>query len=129
VVANLNVDVIEILKEPLDSVLAAPSTAQPVDLALIRFKEATKNRWPTLMKKAVPFYPDDAKSRRVQGTVNLKAIIGPDGHIESLEVVDGPFALRQAAVGAVRQWVYRPCVVMGAARRVQVELHVIFSMG
>jgi TonB family protein len=129
VVADMSVDVIETLKDQPDSVITPPSSALPVDLTKITFKAATRNRWPMLVKKAVPFYPDEAKSRRIEGTVNLTAAIGPDGHIEDPQIIDGPVMLRQAAVDAVRQWLYRPFEVLGEPRRVQIELHVIFSLG
>jgi protein TonB len=66
---------------------------------------------------------------RVQGTVNMKVTIGPDGHVESMAPIDGSMMLRKAAMDAVRQWVYRPFELMGQPRRVEVEVHVIFSLG
>lgn len=127
--AEMSLDVVEPLKESPDTVLAAPSTALPVDLTKIMFKEGTKSRWPTLLKKAVPVYPQEAKSMRVQGTVNIKATIGVDGHVESMQPIDGPSMLRQAAFDAVRQWIYRPFDLMGQPRPVEIEIHVVFTLG
>jgi TonB family protein len=127
--ADMNLDVIEPLKESPDGVLAAPSTALPVDLTKITFKEETPNRWPTLLKKAVPVYPQQAKSMRVQGTVNVKATIGVDGHVDSMQPIDGPSVLRQAAFDAVHQWLYRPFDVMGQPRPMEIEIHVVFTLG
>jgi hypothetical protein len=126
---EMNLDVVEPLKDTSDRVLAAPATAVRVDLTLILFKDGTKSRWPTLLKKAVPVYPEGAKSMHVQGTVNIKATIGPDGHVVNMQPIDGPSMLRQAAIDAVGPWVYRPFDVMGQPRHVQVELHVIFTLG
>jgi len=127
--ADMNLDVVETLKESPDTVLAAPATALPVDLTKILFKDGTRSRWPTLMKKAVPVYPEEAKSMRIQGTVNIKATIGPDGHVESMQPIDGPSMLRQAALDAVHQWIYRPFDMMGEPRPVEIEIHVIFTLG
>jgi TonB family protein len=127
--AEMSLDVVELLKESPDIVLAAPSTALPVDLTKIMFKEGTKSRWPALLKKAVPVYPQEAKSMRVQGTVNIKATIGVDGHVESMQPIDGPSMLRQAAFDAVRQWLYRPFDLMGQPRPVEIEIHVVFTLG
>jgi TonB family protein len=93
------------------------------------FKDETKGHWPTLLKKAVPFYPQEAKSARIQGTVNIKAMIGVDGHVESTQLIDGPIMLRQVAFDAVRQWFYRPFDVMGQPRPVEIEIHVVFTLG
>lgn len=128
-VADMNVDLIETLKDSPDSITAAPSSALPVDLTKITFKEGMGSRWPILFKKAFPVYPDDAKSRRIQGSVNLRATIGPDGSVQDLQTIDGPGMLRQAAIDAVRQWLYKPFDVMGEPRPVQIEVHVIFQLG
>lgn len=127
--ADMNLDVVESLKESPDTVFAPPATALPVKLTKIVFKDGTSSRWPTLLKKAAPVYPDQAKSMRIQGTVNIKAAIGPDGRVESMQPIDGPSVLRGAALDAVRQWIYRPFYVMGQPRSVEVEIHVIFTLG
>jgi protein TonB len=82
-----------------------------------------------LLKKVVPAYPDAAKSMRIDGTVTIKATIGPDGHVGNLQIINGPGVLQKPATDAVRQWLYRPFDVMGEPRPVQVELHVIFTIG
>jgi TonB family protein len=112
--AEMSLDVIETLKESPELILAPPSTALPVDLTKISSKDGTRSRWPTVLKKAFPVYPQEAKSMRIQGTVDIKAMIGADGHIESAQVIDGPMLLRQAALDAVNQWVYRPLDIMGS---------------
>jgi TonB family protein len=126
--AEMTLEVVEPLKESPDSVLAPPSTALPVDLTKIVFKDKSISRWPTLLKKAIPVYPQDAKSMRIQGTVNIKGTIGVDGHIDSMQIIDGPTMLRQAALDAVRQWLYRPFDQMGEPRPVEIEIRVIFTL-
>jgi len=74
-------------------------------------------------------YPSDAKMMHAQGTVDVKVIIGPDGHIQNPQIVDGPKPLRGAALDAARQWVYRYFNVMGQPRPVETVIHFIFSLG
>jgi TonB family protein len=126
--ADMSLDVVETLKESPELILAPPSTALPVDLTRISFKDGNKSRWPMVLKKAFPVYPQEAKSMGVQGTVNIKAMIGVDGHVESAQLIDGPMMLRQAALDAVNQWVYRPFDIMGQPRRVEVGIHVVFTL-
>ena len=64
-----------------------------------------------LIKKVQPVYPRLAIIARISGTVRLTGIIGKDGLIQQLQVIDGPPLLVQAAVDAVRQWVYRPTLL------------------
>jgi TonB family protein len=127
--AEMTLEVVESLKESPDTILAPPSTALPVDLTKIVFKAKSINRWPTLLKKAIPVYPQDAKSMRVEGTVNIKATVGVDGNVDSVQIIDGHAMLRQAALDAVRQWLYRPFDVMGQPRPVEIEVRVIFTLG
>jgi hypothetical protein len=128
-VADMDLDIVESLKESPDTLLAAPATALPVDLTKIVLKEGSKSRWPSLLRKAVPMYPSLAKSKRIDGTVNIRATIGVDGHIDSMQPVDGPMLLRQAAFDAVHQWIYRPFDLMGQPRPVEIEIHVVFTLG
>jgi hypothetical protein len=127
--ADLNIDLIEGLKETPESVITPPSSAAPVDLTTIKMTESSLKKWPTALIKAAPVYPADAKMTHTQGTVNVKVIIGPDGHIQTPEVVDGPMPLRGAALDAARQWVYRYVNVLGQPRSVETVIHFIFSIG
>jgi protein TonB len=66
-----------------------------------------------LITKITPVYPPEAKAARVQGLVRFNATIGPDGHVQNLNVVSGPPLLVNSAVDAVRQWVYKPTLLNG----------------
>jgi protein TonB len=70
-----------------------------------------------------------AKNSQIQGTVVLQATVGADGRPMNLKAISGPALLYQAALDAVRQWVYRPFEVMGEPRTIQMEIKVIFSLG
>jgi TonB family protein len=61
-----------------------------------------------------PAYPQDAKAARIQGVVVLRALIGRDGRVHDLSVIDGPSpSLIGAAMWAVSQWEYRPYILNG----------------
>lgn len=67
-----------------------------------------------LLIKSVPLhYPPDAKAAGVSGTVVIQIKIGIDGHVHDPEIVSGPPELRQAALDAVKESVYRPYVLNG----------------
>ena len=66
-----------------------------------------------LIKKANPVYPDDARAAYIEGTVVLRAEISKAGDIMDLELVDGPIELAGFAVAAVRQWKYKPYLLLG----------------
>jgi len=58
------------------------------------------------VKLSIPSYPRLAQQARITGDVNLKLSIGSDGHVETVDVVDGHAMLRQAAVESARQSVF-----------------------
>jgi protein TonB len=55
-----------------------------------------------------PGYPLLARQMKVQGSVILHALIGRDGLIQDLRVLNGPPILATAAQEAVRQWHFKP---------------------
>jgi len=76
----------------------------------------------------IPIYPKFAIIARVSGTVHLVGTIGKDGMIEQVQIVNGPSLLVQAAVDAVRQWVYRPTMLNNKPVEVIAPIDVIFSL-
>jgi TonB family protein len=62
----------------------------------------------TLVSKVNPVYPEDAKKDKVEGIVLLDVKVEKSGEVSSVKVKKGPEALREASVGAVRQWRYEP---------------------
>jgi len=58
-------------------------------------------------------YPSIAQSARVQGVVIVEATIGPDGKVSDARVLRSIPLLDQAALDAVRQWVFTPTLLNG----------------
>jgi peptidyl-prolyl cis-trans isomerase A (cyclophilin A) len=82
-----------------------------------------------VLKRAQPIYPPDAKAAGVSGTVVLAARINEYGSVESLTVVSGPPALQQAALDAVKTWVYKPYLLNGEPVAVKTTINIIFTLG
>jgi TonB family protein len=81
-----------------------------------------------IIKKVAPVYPAAAKAARISGVVRLAVVIGYDGAIQSLTVLDGPPELAEAATDAVRQWVYHPTLLNGNPAQVQTTIDVNFVL-
>jgi len=82
-----------------------------------------------LLKKVTPVYPIDAKQAHITGTVVLQALIGHDGSIYDLKVVQAPSAsLAASALIAVSQWKYRPYLLNGQPVEVDTTINVIYQM-
>ena len=81
-----------------------------------------------LLQKPAPVYPPDAKAAGIQGKVQLSAVIGPDGHMQELTVLEGDATLAKAAQDAVWQWVYKPTLLNGNPVSVQTTIDVNFTL-
>jgi protein TonB len=82
-----------------------------------------------LINRVLPVYPALARQARVQGTVSVIAVIGTDGTVRELRVVSGHPLLVQAALQAVRQWVYKPTMLNGYPVEVESPIDVHFTLG
>jgi TonB family protein len=63
---------------------------------------------PKQIYRSEPIYPVAAKMARVQGVVEIEAVINEEGRIEQIKVVSGHPLLNDAAVDCVRKWKYEP---------------------
>jgi TonB family protein len=82
-----------------------------------------------ILHKVPPVYPLEAKKARIQGDVELEAIIGKTGEVENLRVISGPAALQRSALDAVRQWTYKPFLLNGAPVVVKSTINVTYTLG
>ena len=74
---------------------------------------------PVLLEKVSPSYPRVARQAGLGGRVTVRAVIAPDGSVESVEVFASTNPLfNDAAVEAVRRWRYRPALMNGRPVRV-----------
>ena len=81
-----------------------------------------------LLKRVDPAYPLEAMQQRIEGTVQLHAVIGDDGKVLSVEPVSGPPLLVEAAVSAVRQWRYGPSLFDGHRIQVHDDVRLVFRL-
>jgi protein TonB len=93
-------------------------------------KPLVVSRWAegNIIYRVQPSYPPIARQARVQGTVELRAIISKSGTIENLVVVRGHPLLSAAAIEAVRQWRYRPYLLNNEPIEVETEITVNFVL-
>ena len=83
-------------------------------------------KMPTIVSKVEPEYPEEARARGASGIVVLEALIDVKGEVASAHIVRGVPGLDQAALDAVRQWVYEPTSVAGKRVPVIVMLTINF---
>ena len=70
----------------------------------------------------------DRRVLRIQGVVRFDVLIGTDGHIVNMQLVNGHPLLVSAAQEAVRQWVYQPTLLNEQPVEVQTQMDVNFTL-
>lgn len=83
---------------------------------------------PVKLHDVPPVFPPIARSARAQGVVVLEAIIGKDGLVRNVRVVQSVPLLDQAAVDAVRQWRYSTPTLNGVPVDVSMTVSVSFQL-
>ena len=81
-----------------------------------------------LIYRVQPVYPPLARQARIQGPVQLRAIISRTGTIEHLTLESGHPMLAGAAIDAVRQWRYRPYLLNDEPIAIETEITVNFVL-
>lgn len=81
-----------------------------------------------LIYRVDPVYPPLAKQLHKEGRVELRAIIGTDGSIQSLQIVSGDPLFLMSAREAVQQWRYRPTVLNGQTVEIDTSITVVYTL-
>ena len=81
-----------------------------------------------LIYRVQPVYPPLARQARIQGAVQLRAIVSKAGTIEHLTLESGHPMLAGAAIDAVRQWRYRPYLLNDEPVEIETEITVNFLL-
>jgi periplasmic protein TonB len=103
--------------------IAPPPT--PVQVRPLRISHWAEGN---LVHRVQPNYPPLARQARIEGPVQLRAIISRTGTIENLALLSGHPMLSPAAIEAVRQWRYRPYLLNGEPIEVETEITVNFVL-
>jgi protein TonB len=83
---------------------------------------------PRIVTRVQPVYPPIAQASRVGGLVIIEALIAEDGRVRNATVLKGHPLLNQAALDAVRQWVFTPTRLNGDPVAVLMTVTVVFSL-
>jgi TonB family protein len=65
---------------------------------------------PEAVTKVLPEYPPGARRAAVDGTVLVQVLVGKDGRVKNTRIVKSIPMLDEAALTAVRHWVFKPAL-------------------
>lgn len=81
-----------------------------------------------ILRKVQPVYPQEAIEQQVSGVVKLEAVIGTNGAVRDLKLIQGHPMLAGAAMDAVSQWLYRPTRLNDREVEVVTLIDVVFNL-
>ena len=105
--------------------LGEPAGAATID---VRGKGDEKVKPPKLVKEVQPVYPEEARKAGVEGVVILEGTTDTYGRVVDAKVLRGVPQLDQAAVDALKQWVYEPMVIDGKPKPVVFTVTMRFKL-
>jgi TonB family protein len=88
---------------------------------------------PVLIKEVKPNYTGDAMRAKLQGVVEMEAVVLADGTVDPGRIkitrsLDSTFGLDQQAIIAVKQWRFRPGTFKGQPVPVLVNVELTFTL-
>jgi protein TonB len=85
---------------------------------------------PRLLRRVEPDYPTEAARRGVEGYVDVRFIVDPDGNVSNLSVIGSnpPELFDRSALAAVRRWKYDPKKINGAPVASRQQVRVQFKL-
>jgi TonB family protein len=81
-----------------------------------------------LTYRVEPDYPAQARQQLVEGTVRIHQVIGPDGTVRSVKLLNGSILLAPAALEASRYWQYFPALLNGEAVQSEKDIEIDFRI-
>jgi len=86
---------------------------------------------PVPLKPVDPEYTSEATFRKIQGSVEIEAIVMPDGTVGKVRIaksLDAVYGLDQQAVNCARKWKFRPGLMNGLPVPVVVTITLMFRL-
>jgi periplasmic protein TonB len=81
-----------------------------------------------VLTKIQPEYPAVAKQLKIQGIVELEAVVAGSGEVEKVSILSGSPVLTKPASEAVKKWKFRPFTVDGKAVTARVPVTISFKL-
>ena len=123
--AGINVPGATTIADPRATQPPPPTEPKPKAPKVVHMSQIDASK---LISRVEPIYPMLMKQIGKSGKVELRAIIGEDGTIQSLEAVGGDPMFFASAMQAVKQWRYTPTMLNGQAVKVDTYITVIYNI-
>src|ERR1035438_4602066 len=78
--------------------------------------------------KVAPDYPPIAKQLKIEGAVELEAVVSETGVVEKVNIISGNPVLTRPAADAIKKWKFTPFTSDGKAVKALVPVGLSFKM-
>lgn len=113
---------------PTDQLFDPDSTVAPQNVGAVQVEAVVIAG--SKIGGAVPVFPAEDKQSHTSGAVHMRALIGADGRIHRLTLIDTPSpTLAISALAAVRTWVYKPYLLNGLPCLIETTITVNYAFG
>lgn len=83
---------------------------------------------PELLRMSDPVYPDPARAQGIQGVVLVRVLVGKDGNIKDMIIIQSVPALDDVAIEACRTAVFKPGLCDGDPVAVWMVIPIEFKL-
>jgi TonB family protein len=84
---------------------------------------------PEVLSEHKPAYTSAAMRARVEGTVEMEAVVGPEGFVTAVRILKGLHPeLDESAIDALKQWKFKPGTLDGKPVPVLVVVEMTFTL-
>ena len=137
------------IQVPVPTAPASPATSASLEKSLVPLREtASASPAPVSVPASTPVsapsnsssvlaklihrervnYPSAGQAQRIEGAVELIAIVRADGRVKDVKVVKGNTFLVAAAISSVLKWTYEPAYVQGVPVESEVSVVINFKL-
>jgi protein TonB len=81
-----------------------------------------------VISRVQPVYPPTAKQLKIQGVVELEAVVNATGDVEKVNILSGNPVLTKPAVEAVKKWKFKQFTTDGKPVGAEVPVTVSFKL-
>jgi protein TonB len=81
-----------------------------------------------LVHSVSPVYPKEARQKRIEGTVTLRARITKAGDLQDITVLKGNPIFVPEAVRVAKEWRYTPCLIDSEAVEIITTFDINFNL-
>jgi protein TonB len=79
-----------------------------------------------VIHREIPVYPQEARERRIMGTVVVEAVVDRQGNVTSARMINGLKLFEDSALTAIKGWKFAPTTPEGLQAEQKIKIQIDF---